>query len=85
MRGPRIFALAALIAIPMAGTTSASAAPAGASVGKAGAAIGAPGLFELRPLAPRSAAVPGRIVAGALALFLWAFAMIGAWRQTRES
>ena len=50
-----------------------------------GAAIGAPGLFELRPLAPRSAAVPGRIVAGGLALFLWAFAMIGAWRQTRES
>jgi tetratricopeptide (TPR) repeat protein len=50
-----------------------------------GAAIGAPGLFELRPLAPRSAAVPGRLVAAAVALLLWALAMAGAWRQTRES
>jgi hypothetical protein len=50
-----------------------------------GAAIGAPGLFELRPLAPRSAAVPGRLVAAAVALLLWVLAMAGAWRQTRES
>lgn len=51
----------------------------------AAAAIGAPGLFELRPLAPRSAAVPGRVAAAAAAFSLWALAMIGAWRQTRES
>lgn len=50
-----------------------------------GAAAGAPGLFELRPLAPSSAAVPGRLVAGAVALLLWALALAGAWRQTRES
>lgn len=50
-----------------------------------GAAIGAPGLFEMRPLAPRSAAIPGRIAAAAVALLLWTLGMAGAWRQTRES
>lgn len=50
-----------------------------------GAAIGAPGVFELRPLAPRSAAVPGRVVAAVAALLLWTLAIVGAWRQTRES
>lgn len=48
-------------------------------------AIGAPGMFELRPLAPRSAAIPGRIAAAAVAFPLWSLAMVGAWRQTRES
>jgi hypothetical protein len=48
-------------------------------------AIGAPAMFELRPLAPRSAAVAGRIAAAAVAFLLWAVAMVGAWRHTRES
>ena len=48
-------------------------------------AIGAPGMFELRPLAPQSAAVPGRIAAAAVAFLLWAMALSGAWRQHRES
>lgn len=48
-------------------------------------AIDAPGIFELRPLAPRSAAIPGRIAAAAVVFLLWALAMVGAWRQTRES
>ncbi len=43
-------------------------------------AIGAPGMFELRPLAPRSSAIPGRIAAATVASLLWAIAMLGAWR-----
>lgn len=50
-----------------------------------GIAVGGPGVFELRPLAPESAALPGRIAAAAVALLLWAVAIVGAWRQTRES
>jgi len=49
-----------------------------------GIALGAPGLFELRPLAPRSAALPGRIAAAAVAFLLWTAAVAGAWRHTRE-
>lgn len=48
-------------------------------------AIGAPGMFELRPLAPRSAAVPGQLAAAAVAFVLWAVALSGTWRQSRES
>ncbi|MDQ5857834.1 MAG: tetratricopeptide repeat protein [Acidobacteriota bacterium] len=48
-------------------------------------ALGAPGVFELRPLAPQSAATVGRIAAAAGAFLLWAVALFGAWRQTRES
>ncbi|MEO8348909.1 MAG: hypothetical protein ABI610_08360 [Acidobacteriota bacterium] len=48
-------------------------------------ALGAPGVFELRPLAPQSAATVGRIAAAAGAFLLWALALSGAWRQTRES
>jgi tetratricopeptide (TPR) repeat protein len=48
-------------------------------------ALGGPGVFELAPLAPRSAAFAGRIAAGAVALLLWAWALASAWRQTRES
>ncbi len=48
-------------------------------------ALGGPGVFELAPLAPRSAAIAGRIAAGAVALVLWAWALTASWRQTRES
>lgn len=50
-----------------------------------GIAVGGPGVFELRPLAPESAGLPGRIAAAVVALLLWAAAIAGAWRQTRES
>ena len=48
-------------------------------------ALGGPGVFELAPLAPRSAGIAGRIAAGAGALLLWAWAVTASWRQTRES
>ncbi len=41
--------------------------------------------FELRPLAPSDAALPGRTAAAAVALGLWLTSNLGAWRQTRES
>lgn len=48
-------------------------------------ALGSPLLFDIAPLSPSEASLPGRIAAGAVALALWLVAMTGAWRQTRES
>jgi hypothetical protein len=48
-------------------------------------AFGGARLFDLAPLAPARASVPGRLIAGAVALSVWIAAVTGAWRRRRES
>ena len=48
-------------------------------------AFGGPWLYDLAPLAPSSASLPGRVIAATVAFALWLLGMIGAWRLTRES
>ena len=44
-----------------------------------------PWLFDVAPLAPPRASLPGRATAVGLALILWLIGIVGAWRYTRES
>jgi tetratricopeptide (TPR) repeat protein len=48
-------------------------------------AFGGPWLFDVGPLAPSSASLPGRAAAATVAFALWLLGVIGAWRLTRES
>jgi tetratricopeptide (TPR) repeat protein len=47
-------------------------------------AFAGPWLFDLAPLAPAGASLPGRVAAATLALALWVLGLAGAWRVTRE-
>jgi tetratricopeptide (TPR) repeat protein len=47
-------------------------------------AFGGPWLFDLAPLAPSSASLPGRVAAATGALALWILGLNGARRATRE-
>jgi tetratricopeptide (TPR) repeat protein len=47
-------------------------------------AFGGPWLFDLAPLAPSSASLPGRVAVATVALALWVLGMNGARRATHE-